>query len=104
MTYFGGGYNESGRWENLEHFEDKNGQNGEDFKGLSFKRQSKLGIGILLFLLGIIGLIVGLLLYPLPQYEYERKTFIKGWLIGLGVMIGLVVFLMFIGLIVSACS
>ena len=40
--------------------------------------ESKKGIGVLLCLfLGVIGLIIGLLLYP--AYSEERSTFIKGW-------------------------
>lgn len=92
----------------MEHFEDNNGQNRkekqEEVKEITIKRPSKLGIGMLLFLFGIIGLIVGLLLYPVPQCEYERKTFIKGWLIGLGVLIGLFVIMISVGMIISACS
>ena len=39
---------------------------------------SKTGVGILMALfLGIIGLIIGLLLYP--SGSYERETFISGW-------------------------
>lgn len=42
--------------------------------------ESKTGVGALLgFFLGIIGLIVGLLLYK--DGTIERKTFIKGWAI-----------------------
>ena len=41
---------------------------------------SKTGIGVLLGLfLGLIGLIIGVCIYP--SGSYERQTFIKGWLI-----------------------
>jgi len=40
---------------------------------------SKVGIGVVLALFGgLIGLIVGLLLYK--EETYERQTFMKGWL------------------------
>lgn len=58
--------------------------------------QSKTGVGVLLSLfLGILGLIIGLLLYP--SGSYERETFISGWLkcfivcIIIGVILGVVV-------------
>ncbi|MBQ3047136.1 MAG: zinc ribbon domain-containing protein [Clostridia bacterium] len=40
--------------------------------------QPKIGIGVLLaLLLGLIGLLIGILLYP--SDTIARKTFIKGW-------------------------
>ena len=40
--------------------------------------EDKTTIGVLLsFFLGILGLIIGLLLYP--SESYERKTFLSGW-------------------------
>ena len=49
--------------------------------------EPKTGIGVLLGLfLGIIGLIIGLLLYP--ANSIERSTFIKGWV---GAFIGYIV-------------
>lgn len=45
---------------------------------------SKTGIGVLLALfLGVIGLIIGLCLYP--SNTYERQTFLKGWGIVAGI-------------------
>lgn len=39
---------------------------------------SKAGLGVLFaLLLGLIGLIIGICLYP--QYSFERKTYIKAW-------------------------
>ena len=56
---------------------------------------SKAWLGVLLELFtGLIGLIIGLLLYK--DGSYERKTFIKGWLItffvclGVGLLIGII--------------
>ena len=56
---------------------------------------SKTGVGVLLCLfLGIIGLVIGLLLYPTGSYE--RNTFVSGWvkcfLITIVISIILVVF------------
>ena len=46
---------------------------------VSSEMQSKTVAGVLLsFFLGLIGLVIGLLIYP--SNTYERKTFIKGWL------------------------
>lgn len=54
--------------------------------------ESKKGIGVLLCLfLGILGLIIGLLLYP--SNTVERETFISGWLTGLlwSIVIGVII-------------
>ena len=51
---------------------------------------SKTGLGFVLGLfLGVIGLIIGI--FMLQQNEYERKTFIKGWVISLVISIVFVV-------------
>ena len=43
-------------------------------------QQSKTGMGVLFaLLLGVIGLVVGICLYP--EGTYARKTFIKSWVI-----------------------
>ncbi len=63
---------------------------------------SKTAIGVLLFFLGIIGLIVGLLLYP--YNTYERKTFIKGWVGALLSLIIIIILVLIISSIVSAVS
>ena len=52
----------------------------------------KTGLGVLLALfLGIIGLIIGLCLYPADSVE--RKTFMKGWGITFAVSVALLVIL-----------
>ena len=58
--------------------------------------QSKTGVGVLLCLfLGLLGLIIGLLLYP--AYSMERETFLNGWkkcfivVIIISVIIGVIV-------------
>lgn len=49
--------------------------------------ESKTGMGILMaLLLGVIGLVVGICLYP--ENSFARKTFIKGWGITLAISIG----------------
>lgn len=55
------------------------------------EERSKAAIGVLLyFLLSIIGLILGLGLYPAGSYE--RNTFCKGWLMAyVGTIIAVVV-------------
>lgn len=53
--------------------------------------EEKGGVGIALgFFFGLLGLIIGLLLYP--SFTYERETFINGWIRGLiiGIVIGMV--------------
>lgn len=40
--------------------------------------ESKTGMGVLLGIFGLIGLIVGILIYP--EGTIARKTFIKGWI------------------------
>ncbi len=65
--------------------------------------ESKFGIGILLGLfLGIIGLVIGLCIYP--ENSYSRKTFIKGWAWAFCVCIGIVIliFLIFYILYINA--
>lgn len=63
---------------------------------------SKVGIGVVLALFGgLIGLIIGLLLYK--DGTYERQTFIKGWLwtfvisMAVSIVIGVVFFAVFYG-------
>ena len=61
--------------------------------------KSKKGIGIVMGLfLGLIGLIIGLLLYP--NETVERQTFIKGWLtaflIGIGISVLFVIIYFFL--------
>ena len=52
--------------------------------------KSKKGVGILLCMfLGLLGLIIGVLLYP--SGSYERTTFIKGWLTWVVVLVLLIV-------------
>ena len=59
-------------------------------------RESKTGIGVLMGLfLGIIGLIIGIVIYP--EGTVARKTFIKAWLttflicFAIGVILGIVI-------------
>lgn len=43
--------------------------------------ESKTGIGVLCaFLLGLIGLLIGYLLYKDKKLDYEWSTFLKGWI------------------------
>ena len=58
--------------------------------------EDKTGVGVALGLfLGIIGLVIGMLMYP--SGSYESKTFLKGWLwtivtcVILGIVIGIIV-------------
>ena len=54
-----------------------------------YQASDKKNVGILLSIfLGLIGLIIGLLIY---QDGYERKTFMDGWLVGLGISVGIAV-------------
>lgn len=68
---------------------------------------SKKGLGLLLgFFTGIIGLIIGICLF---QNDYERKTFINGWLtaffIGLGLaVLSLIIYFAFIGSLINSFS
>ena len=56
---------------------------------------SKIGLGVVLCLfLGLIGLIIGLCLYP--SYTYERSTFVRGWLTTFLVCLGIVLVLFLI--------
>ncbi len=59
-------------------------------------RESKTGMGVLMGLfLGIIGLIIGIVIYP--EGTVARKTFIKAWLttflicFAIGVILGIVI-------------
>ena len=58
-------------------------------------KQTKTGIGVVMALfLGIIGLIIGICMYPADTIA--RKTFIKGWCTTYAVAIGIVAFILFI--------
>ncbi len=66
---------------------------------------SKTAIGIILELfLGILGLIIGLLLYK--DGTTERSTFLKGWLIGLAVSIvlGLIIYGIYMAVLVNMAT
>ena len=53
-------------------------------------KESKAGIGVVMALfLGIIGLIIGLCMYPADTIA--RKTFLKGWGITFGVAAGIAI-------------
>ena len=57
---------------------------------------SKKGMGVLFgLLLGLIGLIIGIVMYPADSYE--RKPFIKGWCITFAISIGLSIILFAVG-------
>lgn len=73
----------------------------EDRNNMQMQGESKTAIGVLCGLfLGLIGLIIGLLLYK--EGTYERQTFMKAWIISfvsciiVGVVIGVIVF--FVGM------
>ena len=58
------------------------------------KGESKTGLGVLLsLLLGLIGLVIGLCIYP--SDSVERKTFVKGWIIAFVISIVISVILYF---------
>lgn len=66
-------------------------------------QESKTGLGVLLaILLGVIGLIVGICLYP--EGSYARKSFIKAWVITFAIEIGITVLLLIILLSIYASS
>ena len=57
---------------------------------MSDYNNSKTGLGVVLCLfLGLLGLIIGVCMYP--SGSYERQTFVKGWLTTLVVEIVLVI-------------
>ena len=63
--------------------------------------ESKFGIGVLFFFLlpRIIGLIIGLAIYP--KNTIARKTFLKGWLTPLFIILGITFVLIIISAFVS---
>ncbi len=64
--------------------------------------ESKKTLGVLLgIFLGLIGLIIGICLYP--TNSYERKTFIQGWGIAFAISFGACM-LLYIIIIASTCS
>ncbi len=73
----------------------------EEKNNMELQGESKTAIGVLCGLfLGLIGLVIGLLLYK--EGTYERKTFMKAWIISfvsciaVGAVIGLIIF--FVGM------
>lgn len=69
-------------------------------------KESKFTIGVVLCIaLGILGFIIGLLLYPVNTYE--RETFMKGWLkclVVVSITLIIVALLVVLILIGSTCS
>lgn len=64
--------------------------------------ESKTGLGVVLgIFLGLIGLIIGLCMYPAETIE--RKSFIKGWGIAFGVSLAIVLILYF-AVFATMCS
>ncbi|MBQ6980413.1 MAG: hypothetical protein IJQ07_07195 [Clostridia bacterium] len=64
--------------------------------------ESKTGIGVLLGLfLGLIGLIIGLLLYP--SNTEERSSFLKGWLGAfiVTIVVGIVIYVAAVGCVAT---
>ena len=50
----------------------------DGYSGNQYQGESKSTVGVLMSLfLGLIGLCIGLLMYP--ANSYERQTFLKGW-------------------------
>ena len=69
------------------------------------KTESKTAIGIVMgIFLSLIGLVVGLILYP--SGSFERKTFTKGWLIAFFVMLAIevILFIAFGGMLTNFVS
>ena len=65
--------------QNNNQYSDNNTNNVQN-QGNTNGGASKVGIGVLCGFIGLIGLIIGLLLYK--DGSLERKTFLKGWQIG----------------------
>ena len=63
--------------QNNNQYSDNNTNNVQN-QGNTNGGASKVGIGVLCGFIGLIGLIIGLLLYK--DGSLERKTFLKGWL------------------------
>ncbi len=63
--------------QNNNQYSDNNTNNVQN-QGNTNGGTSKVGIGVLCGFIGLIGLIIGLLLYK--DGSLERKTFLKGWL------------------------
>ena len=62
----------------------------------------KTGLGVLLALfLGVIGLIIGICLYPADTVE--RKTFMKGWGVTFAISIG-IIFILYMTVFASTCA
>ena len=71
----------------------------------SLTGESKTGLGALLgIFLGLIGLIIGLCMYP--SQSFERKTFMKGWGIAfaISVVVGIILYVAVIGSVLGAAS
>ena len=66
-------------------------------------KEDKKGMGALLgFFLGIIGLIIGICIYPAETNA--RKTFIKGWAICFGIVAGISILLSIILVAAGTCA
>lgn len=89
--------------QNNNQYSDNNTNNVQN-QGNTNGGNSKVGIGVLCGFIGLIGLIIGLLLYK--DGSLERKTFLKGWLwcffVSLAVYVVIVIILYAIVLSVAA--
>ena len=75
-----------------------NGNPVEELSGESKKTIGKI-MGVFL---GLIGLIIGICMYP--SNSYERKTFIQGWGLGFGVAMGIAVVLYLVLFLGGTCA
>lgn len=65
--------------------------------------ESKKTMGVLMgIFLGIIGLIVGICMFP--ENSYERKTFIKGWGIAFAICVGVGVLIYILAIAGGTCA
>ncbi len=64
-----------------KHFQNNSNMQGNLNQNKNVGGESKAGIGVLCaLLLGLIGLLIGYLLYKDRKLEYEWQTFLKAWI------------------------
>ena len=100
--YYNNNYNNgysNNNYNNNGYLNYNNGNNNNNYES----QESKTTMGVLFALfLGVIGLLIGMCMYP--QNSYERKTFVSGWIKTIVICIAVAAVFTIIAVVVVAGS